>query len=178
LRRAWALLLVSVAAGCSSDEPPAEPSRLLAASETSAMPMITLADIAARLRRPTAKATLIVLWRAGTEAESPCLAAANDLAARHHEAGLEVLAVNIDMPDDVRGKALPLLGKLGTLTMKAHAYQDDVMGLGAMLDYTWGGHTPAAYLYDRRGKQLYKGRGGDAVAEAGARVPAALAARR
>ena len=178
MRYAWvAPLLALAAAGCSSTDAP-KPEALLSAEETaSAMPQITMDEVLGRLKKPRGKALLIVLWRADTEASSPCLAAADRLAATHAKAGLEVLALNIDMPNDVRGKALPLIQKAGLKTLELRAYQHDVMGLGATLDFMWGGQTPAAFLYDRKGKQTCKGHGEAALGEAAARVPAALAAR-
>jgi len=178
VRYVWiAPLLALAAAGCSSNDAP-EPEALLGAGETaSAMPRITMDEVLGRLKKPRGKALLIVLWRADTEANSPCLAAADQLAATHAKAGLKVLALNIDMPNDVREKALPLLQKAGLKTLEFRAYQDDVMGLGATLDFMWGGETPAAFLYDRKGKQVCKGHGEAALGEAAASVPAALAAR-
>ena len=102
---------------------------------------------------------------------------ADKLAADHAKAGLEILALNIDMPNDVREKAMPLLQKAGLSTLKVHAYQDDVMGLGNTLDFLWGGETPAAFLYDGKGTQVYKGHGKDAFGQAAAKVPPLLAAK-
>ena len=109
-------MLALAAAGCSSGDAP-EPEPLLTAEETaSAMPQIMMDEVLERLKKPRGKALLIVLWRADTEASSPCLAAADRLAATHAKAGLEVLALNIDMPSDVRERALPLLQKAGLKT--------------------------------------------------------------
>ena len=171
-----ALIALTLGCSCSSEQSRLEPERLLTPDQTAAMPTIALSEVTAKLRDTGGKAQLLLLWRADTEESTPCLAEANALAERHAQAGLEVWALNIDSPDVVRDKALARLAELGPTKLKARAYQDDVMGLGATLDYTWGGQTPAAFLYDRSGKQIYKGRGKDSLGEAAARMPKALAA--
>ena len=176
MRHVWAVLSLALIAGCSSTDEP-KPETPLSADEIPAMPALTMDEVLAKLKQPGGKARLILFWRADTEAASPCLAEADRLAAAHAEAGLEVLALNIDLPNDVRERALPLLQKAGVSSLQAHAYQDDVMGLGGTLDYTWGGQTPAAFLYNRKGKQVYSGHGKDAVAQAAAKVADALAGR-
>ena len=170
------VMLLALAAGCSSTEKP-QPERPLSADEIGAMPSIALAELTGRLEQPGGKALVLVLWRGDTEAAQTTLAAADELAARHAKAGLDVLALNIDPPDDVRRKALPLLGKLAPKALEPRSYQDDVMGLGIVLDAHWGGQTPAVFVYDRKGKQVYQGHGADALGQAAAAVPAALARR-
>ncbi|MFC1806161.1 hypothetical protein ACFL09_04185 [Planctomycetota bacterium] len=176
MRTACALALLALALGC-SDTKPQDTGEPLTAEETASMPQITMAEVNPKLQKPGGKALLVLLWRAETEATMPTLATADKLAAAHAKAGLEILALNIDMPNDVRQKAMPLLQKAGLSTLKVHAYQDDVMGLGATLDFLWGGETPAAFLYDRKGTQVYKGHGKDAFGQAAAKVPGLLAAK-
>ena len=174
MRTAWLLPLLVVTAGCSSREEPKAPVPL-SASEAPAMPIITLEEVKATLAKPEGKALLMVLWRAEADGTEDALAAADAMAARHAKDGLKTLALNIDMPDAVREQALPLLETLGLKSLEARAYQDDVMGLGMLLDASWGGQVPAAFVYDAKGAQRYKARGKDAVGGAAGAVTAALA---
>lgn len=176
MRNAALALMLALAVGCSSERPP-EPPKLLTAEEAASMPPITFEQVKQRLAEPGGKALLIVLWRADTEGAESALRTADALAARHAKAGLEVLALNIDMADAVRDQALPLVQKLDLGSLTARAYQDDVMRLGGTLDPAWGGQTPAAFLYTRTGQQAFKGHGEDALEGAAARIPAALARR-
>ncbi|MFW6161661.1 MAG: hypothetical protein ACODAJ_02775 [Planctomycetota bacterium] len=169
-------LVLALAAGCSSDQPP-EPPKPLKAGEAGSMPLITFDEVQQRLAERDDKALLIVLWRAEDEGAGDLLETADALESRHAEAGLEVLALNINMADGVRQRALPLVQELDLDSLTVRAYQDDVMGLGASLDPAWGGQTPAAFLFTRAGDRLFKGHGRDALEGAAARIPAAVGKR-
>ena len=68
-----------------------------------------------------------------------------------------------------------LLANPSPKALEPRSYQDDVMGLGIVLDAHWGGQTPAVFVYDRKGKQVYKGHGADALGQAAAAGAAAPA---
>ena len=178
MRHLWLVALALLVVGCGSGTDNAEPEKLLTDAETDAMPTIEHGAVVERLKKPKKKVPrLVLLWRAHTEAATPCLAKAEAVAKAHKEAGLEVLALNLDTPDAVRERALPLLRKLAPEAMEARAFQGDMMLLGNELDPMWGGQTPAVFLYDRTGTQVFKGHGGDAFGGAEAKVAAALAGK-
>jgi hypothetical protein len=176
MRNAWVLAVVVLVAGCScsSKEAPKK-EKPLSVAETASMQEIGLPDVVAKVKDPGGKVLLIVLWRANTEGLKDLLTQVKELDQRHAKAGLELLALDIDMMlSEVREKSLPLVAKVGG-KLPVRAFQGDVEGLGALLDHSWGGQTPAVFLYDRTGKQVYKSREKGCLAEAAAKLPQALA---
>lgn len=178
MRHIWVVALALLVAGCGSDTERPEPEKLLTDDETAAMPTIDHDGVIDLLKKPKEKAPrLLFLWHAHTEAKTPCLAKAEALAKAHQEAGLEVIALNLDLPDAVRERALPLLRKVAPEALEARAFQGDIMLLGRELDPMWGGQTPAVFLYDKAGTQVSRGHGPDALAGAEAKIAAALAGK-
>ena len=154
--RLWMVLALSVAAGCSSKDAPEDPWQ--AAGDLAGLPKIGAAEMSAKVGAARQRRLLVAFWRAemqGTDAAA-FLEEVNALAKAHGQAGLEVVAVNIDPPKVARDKALPILGRIDPKFESR--WTDDQEGVGCMVDASWGGQTPALFLLGTddkgRGRQL------------------------
>lgn len=166
MRTVCILMLCCLLAGCSSSEKPAQKPPLTEA-DLSAMPRISLQEVAAKLKGPLEKPLVIALWRAKMK-DADAAAFLNELSAfAERHGGLDVLVLNIDFPAQLRD-AVALMGAMKP-KFQARSFQGDRMGLGVQVG--WGGEpVPLVALFGSDGKRAATARGKDALAQVAAKL--------
>jgi hypothetical protein len=152
----WAMA-ATLAVGCSSDDAQ-RPS--LSEAELAELPAVDAPGLKALLAQQHGKTAVLAIWSVRDPACVEMYKGLSPLA----RATRVVVAVNIDQPDDVRAKALPILRQHGQGLLNRHLDGDPMLlDTG---DDTWAGLLPAVWVYGRDGKLRSKACGKGALKRA------------
>ncbi len=86
----------------------------------------------------------------------PCVeefSALSRIAERYGSKGVEVVAVSIDVPEDLRDKVIPFVRRQsGRIRYYINAFEKDEQFIDR-LDKDWSGAIPATFIFDAKGRQ-------------------------
>ena len=99
------------------------------------------------------KALFLNLWATWCK---PCVEEFPDIVTLYNEfrnAGVDIVAISVDYPDEVTSKILPFLDSLNVpfKTFVANVKKDE--DLINELNPSWSGAVPATFIFDKNGKQ-------------------------